>query len=157
MKDNSEPVIFCVSLCNSGTPPDSNTSVVRTNDWFHYGHFTVQRDPLRIFLLAVYCETTLPILSIHTRLTVPKDRNRRCCTTHFGILSSRSVVLFGRQYLAILAQLPVCMNLRRTKETVLRLMFICMAIWLGGTSECRMLRIVRLRFCIRYLPHPIMN
>ena len=70
------------------------------------------RQPLWIIFLAIDCETTLPIRSIHTRVTVPKDRNRCSCTTRFSTLSSRGVVFFGRPDIALLAKLPGCLNLR---------------------------------------------
>ena len=61
-KDNSGPVIFCVLLCNSDTPPGSSRSVVRNNGWITFGDSTVQRDSLWI-LPAVDWETILPILA----------------------------------------------------------------------------------------------
>ena len=122
-----------------------SVSVVWANQWLSFSDYTV-KDGLRILLLAVDSEITLLIRSIHMRLTAPKDLNRCCCTTRFSILSSQTVVLFGRPYLA-LARLPVSMNLSQTRVTVLRLMFICKAPLIS----------VRLWSTTMSLPRPIIS
>jgi len=121
-KDNSGPVIFCISLCYSGIPPNYGTSLFGSMSDFVRANL-LHRDPLWNIVLAVDCETTFPIRSVHIRLTVLKDRNCFCCITRFTILSSQSIVFFRSPYLALLAQLPVCMNLSHTLETVFRLMY----------------------------------
>ena len=125
-KGNFGPVIFCVPSCNSGTTPDSSTSVVRTNEKFPSGDYTVERPALDPSL-GSWLRNHFAYPVIPEAVKNYQGQECCCCTKHFGILSSWSVIFFGRPDLALLAQLAVSMDLDQKQFFAW-----CLSVWRSG-------------------------